>query len=276
MLLCEPLELVSYMLRDLGITPGRNGVEMREQLKDVLVSEARAGRRFVVVIDEAQNMSDDALEMVRLLTNFETSRAKLMQIVLSRPAEAVRKVNAAFPGATSTAHFYLLSARTPFSRRDCRLHRSSVETRRIWWPSAFHRRCAEAAHRCEPGNSPDHQQPMFQCAVTICALRRKQVDVEIGAEAIADQQLTPESKELSPVTPEIIANPKIESEEPERSGNAVKPWAVAAAVLLMASVLSVLAFPKVAPLWSQANAEARKLICEGSSLNSRCSGRDRE
>ena len=84
--LCEPLDLVSAMLRDLGITPGRNGVEMREQLKDVVVSEARAGRRFVVVIDEAQNMSDDALEMVRLLTNFETSRAKLMQIVLCGPA----------------------------------------------------------------------------------------------------------------------------------------------------------------------------------------------
>jgi len=71
------------MLRDLGIPPGRNGVEMREQLKNVVVSEARAGRRFVVVIDEAQNMSDDALEMVRLLTNFETSRPSLIQIVLS-------------------------------------------------------------------------------------------------------------------------------------------------------------------------------------------------
>jgi general secretion pathway protein A len=37
----------------------------------------------VVVIDEAQNLSDAVLERVRLLTNFETSRGKLMQVVLS-------------------------------------------------------------------------------------------------------------------------------------------------------------------------------------------------
>ena len=40
----------------------------------------------------------------------------------------------------------------------------------------------------------------------------------------------------------------------------MKPWAVAAAVLLVVSVLSALAFPKVAPLWSQAKAQARKLF----------------
>ncbi len=78
------------MLPDLGIIPGRNGVEMGEQLKDVLVGEARVGRSFVVDIEEAQNLSDDALEMVRLLRTFETSKAKLMQIVLSSQPKLLR------------------------------------------------------------------------------------------------------------------------------------------------------------------------------------------
>ena len=80
---CEPREFVGYILRDIGITPGNSSAEMHEQLSDALVKETRAGRKFVVVIDEAQNLSDAVLERVRLLTNFETSRGKLMQIVLS-------------------------------------------------------------------------------------------------------------------------------------------------------------------------------------------------
>jgi general secretion pathway protein A len=70
-------------LRDIGITPAQSSSEMHEQLTRALITENRAGRKFVVVIDEAQNLSDAVLERVRLLTNFETSRGKLMQIVLS-------------------------------------------------------------------------------------------------------------------------------------------------------------------------------------------------
>ena len=43
----------------------------------------RAGRRFILVIDEAQNLREDVLESVRLLSNFETPWMKLMQIVIA-------------------------------------------------------------------------------------------------------------------------------------------------------------------------------------------------
>ena len=43
----------------------------------------RAGRRVVLVIDEAQNLDDSVLELVRMLSNFETERDKLIQIVLA-------------------------------------------------------------------------------------------------------------------------------------------------------------------------------------------------
>jgi general secretion pathway protein A len=47
-----------------------------------LLHEHAQGRRVVVVIDEAQNLSPDALEQVRLLTNLETAKYKLLQMVL--------------------------------------------------------------------------------------------------------------------------------------------------------------------------------------------------
>lgn len=258
--LCEPLELVSYMLRDLGIVPGRNGVEMREQLKDVLVTEARVGKRFVVVIDEAQNMSDDALEMVRLLTNFETPRAKLMQIVLSgqpklsdklmRPSlEQLRQRISTF------CRLEPLSADQTAAYIDHRLKRAGYAGPPLFTEEALKLLTIESR-----GIPRTINTLCFNALTLTCALRRKQVDVAIAAEAIADQQLTPESKELAPLAPEIVTNPTIESEEPERAGKTVKPWAVAAAVLLVACVLSALAFPKVAPLWSQTKAAARKLF----------------
>ena len=80
---CDPQELVAYILRDLGVVPGQSRAEMHEQFTAALAAEERAGRRVVVAIDEAQNLSDAMLERLRLLTNFETSHGKLMQVVLS-------------------------------------------------------------------------------------------------------------------------------------------------------------------------------------------------
>ncbi|HET9700435.1 MAG TPA: AAA family ATPase [Burkholderiales bacterium] len=47
-----------------------------------LLKANAAGRRTVLIIDEAQNLSDDVLEQVRLLTNLETNQRKLLQVVL--------------------------------------------------------------------------------------------------------------------------------------------------------------------------------------------------
>jgi len=81
---CTSRELLRYLLVDLGVkTPKRGLVEMHEQLKEVLLETFRGGKRLVLVIDEAQGLDDAALELVRLLSNFETSDSKLMQIVLA-------------------------------------------------------------------------------------------------------------------------------------------------------------------------------------------------
>ncbi len=82
--LCSPEELLRALLRDMGVVRiGDNIVRMQEQLNRVLVEESHRGRKVVVVIDEAQNLTDSALELLRMLSNFETASDKMMQIVLA-------------------------------------------------------------------------------------------------------------------------------------------------------------------------------------------------
>jgi general secretion pathway protein A len=82
--LCRPEEIMRGVLRDLDIAhEGTDVVSMEGQLNDLLLAEAGRGRKVVVVIDEAQNLDDSALEVVRLLSNFETSSDKLLQIILA-------------------------------------------------------------------------------------------------------------------------------------------------------------------------------------------------
>jgi type II secretory pathway predicted ATPase ExeA len=89
----DPRELMSYILADLGLPcAGKDLPEMHSQLNQVLMDEMRAGRRFVLVIDEAQNLTEKVLESVRLLSNFETPWVKLMQIVLAGQPQLARRL----------------------------------------------------------------------------------------------------------------------------------------------------------------------------------------
>ena len=87
---CNSREFMRFLLAELGIeSDPQDFVRMHDQFNRCLVQEARAGRRFIVVIDEAQNLDSSVLETVRLLSDFETPQAKLLQIILvGQPALA--------------------------------------------------------------------------------------------------------------------------------------------------------------------------------------------
>lgn len=77
-------ELLATIGRELGLpeVSRHSTMEMINQLNDYLLKAHAEGRHTLVVIDEAQNLSADVLEQVRLLTNLETSEKKLVQIAL--------------------------------------------------------------------------------------------------------------------------------------------------------------------------------------------------
>jgi len=76
-------ELLRLILRDLGL-PARSEdrIAMIEELNAFLIEQLTRGHVVCLLIDEAQNLSDDALEGIRLLSNLETDKEKLIQIVL--------------------------------------------------------------------------------------------------------------------------------------------------------------------------------------------------
>ena len=76
-------ELLKSISREFVLpTTGRNRSELIEELNSFLLEKKRHGRRVLLVIDEAQNLDPNVLEQVRLLSNLETEREKLVQIVL--------------------------------------------------------------------------------------------------------------------------------------------------------------------------------------------------
>jgi general secretion pathway protein A len=76
-------ELLQAVLRDLEAPiPSRRRVDLIDALNEFLLQENAAGRRVVLIIDEAQHLSASVLEDIRMLSNLETARSKLLQIVL--------------------------------------------------------------------------------------------------------------------------------------------------------------------------------------------------
>jgi putative secretion ATPase (PEP-CTERM system associated) len=77
-------ELLEAIMLDFGLDVGhgRSKPYLIRDLAQFLVEERKAGRLALLIIDEAQNLSVPALEEVRMLSNFETEKSKLIQIVL--------------------------------------------------------------------------------------------------------------------------------------------------------------------------------------------------
>jgi putative secretion ATPase (PEP-CTERM system associated) len=79
----EPRELLETILIDFGLDPtGKSKPLLLRDLAQFLVDQRLAGRMVLIVIDEAQNLSLAALEELRMLSNLETEKSKLLQIVL--------------------------------------------------------------------------------------------------------------------------------------------------------------------------------------------------
>ncbi|MGD1152379.1 MAG: AAA family ATPase [Syntrophales bacterium] len=90
----SPEELLQAILDDLSIhieTTNKN--ELIKVFRDFLINHSLAGRRVIIIVDEAQNLSDGCLEELRLLSNLETEKEKLLQIILVGQPELQRRLH---------------------------------------------------------------------------------------------------------------------------------------------------------------------------------------
>lgn len=87
-------QFFDFMMTDFGIPcEARQKGQMLMKLNNWLLERYQAGERAVLIVDEAQNLSPQMLEEIRLLTNLETSTEKLLQIVLAGQPELEQKLN---------------------------------------------------------------------------------------------------------------------------------------------------------------------------------------
>jgi general secretion pathway protein A len=87
-------DFLAHVLTDLGLpSAARPKSEMLSRLNNYLLERSRRGGITALVVDEAQLLSWELMEEIRLLTNLETSQHKLLQIVLVGQPELDRKLD---------------------------------------------------------------------------------------------------------------------------------------------------------------------------------------
>jgi general secretion pathway protein A len=104
-------QFLDFMMADFGIPcDTRMKSQVLIKLNQWLLERYRAGETAVLVVDEAQNLSSQVLEEIRLLTNLETATEKLLQIVLCGQPELEQKLNQ--PGLRQLRQRITLRCRT--------------------------------------------------------------------------------------------------------------------------------------------------------------------
>jgi type II secretory pathway predicted ATPase ExeA len=89
----DTTQFLDYMMADFGIPcDSKDKSQVLLRLYNWLLDRYRAGETAVLIVDEAQNLSEEVLEEIRMLTNLETFTEKLLQIVLVGQPELEQKL----------------------------------------------------------------------------------------------------------------------------------------------------------------------------------------
>ncbi len=187
---CSSKELIHYLLNGLGVdAEGMELVSMHNKLNQILSREMLAGRRFVLAIDEAQNLGPEVLETIRLLSNFETPHSKLLQILLIGQPQLAKKLVS--PELEQLQQRISMFAKLePFSSEDtARYIAHRLQVAGYSGEPLF----SQGALRIIAGRSqgiPRQINRLCFSALSLgCAMGRKQVDVGMMEEVLADHDV---------------------------------------------------------------------------------------
>jgi general secretion pathway protein A len=188
---CDSREFMRFLLAELGCeTYEQDFVRMHDEFNKFLLQEARAGRRFIIVIDEAQNLDSSVLETIRLLSDFETTKAKLLQIILVGQPELADKL-ASRKLLQLRQRISVLSGLSPLSTEETRAY--------------IDHRLRIAGDSGEPLFTPEAMQVIAQFTEGIprninnlcfsalslgCALKERLIGISVVEEVIADMDIT--------------------------------------------------------------------------------------
>ena len=252
---CTSRELFHYVLSDLGVNAsGMDIVTMHDKLNEILARERLAGRRFVLAIDEAQNLDSSVLETIRLLSNFETSRAKLLQILLIGQPQLAYKL--ADPTLVQLEQRIAVFARLqPFSPEDTvryiahRLQVAGCGGSSLFTPGALQ----IIADRSQ--GIPRNINSFCFSALSIgCALGRKRIDAEIMREVLADLDVQSLNKPVfahDATQGSVTAGPTLSyhAKSKDRLGRWMLTAASVAASIALAGVILTYSHGRIGRFW---------------------------
>lgn len=90
----SPVEFLQALLVEFGFEPfGKRKIELLSMLKDFMVEQYADGKKLLLIIDEAQNLSRKVLEEVRMLSGIEAQKEKLLRIILAGQPELSDKLD---------------------------------------------------------------------------------------------------------------------------------------------------------------------------------------
>jgi len=194
---CNSREFMRFLLAELGSEfRDQDFVRMHEEFYKLLLQEARAGRRFIVLVDEAQNLDASVMETVRLLSDFETPRGKLLQIILSGQPELADKL-ASRNMAQLKQRVSLLNRITQLSIDETRKyieHRMNVAGNT--GPIPFSAEALVDIARFTEGIPRNINNFCFNVLSLGCALRQRVIDPTLVEEVIKDLDINEHVTEL--------------------------------------------------------------------------------
>jgi len=188
-------DFLDSLVRDLGIAAKSTDLPaLHDALNTMLVKEMEENRRVVVVIDEAQNLTEQMLEQVRLLSNFETPAAKMIHIVLAGQPGLADKL--ASPALTqlrqrvgSVAHLPALNLKEITQYVDHRLNASGYRG-----PQLFASDALENIAAISEGIPRNINSICFQSLSLGFVYQKRQIDTAIVREVSRDLELRKETQ----------------------------------------------------------------------------------
>jgi type II secretory pathway predicted ATPase ExeA len=241
---CNSVDLMRYILADMKIKySGKDLVEMHALLNEALLSEARLGRSVVVAIDESQNLSHEVLETIRLLSDFETPRRKLLQIILCGQPQLGHKL--AHPDLVQLRQrITVLCKLTPLSLREVtgyiehRLQVAGHTGTHLFTPEAIQLIYTESR------GIPRVINTLCSGALSIgCALGRSRIGAEVIQEVLADLSVDALIEEMASAQPSPDLPAVVMTAEPPEPAKTFAPEAPATQTLT-----ALLATPTAAPV----------------------------
>lgn len=196
--------LLSAIQTDFGLPPTESVEQGLARLTDFLIAGHQAGEIKLLVIDDAQNLSVESLELVRLLCNLETGQEKLLQILLVGQPELEQTL--ATPQLRQLKSRIVKHARLSGLHKDevtryfdFRVNAAGAEGRLSLEPAA-----AEVLHRSTEGNLRRIHLVLDRCLYGLAGARASVVTAALVQRAVADlPALGDEVVANSPPQPEV-------------------------------------------------------------------------